>query len=149
MRIQALTEEIKVVQVKPPDSDAVAETLYNDTATAASATGIDTKDFDEFVLGLDLRTITSPGTLDISVYESDSAATAAGSSLITGAAFAQKVSGVDGMFLGRIKTKNTKRYLYVKTIKATASAKKFGVFAILGRADAEKVSQDETLGFDV
>ena len=150
MRVQAIEEHIKPVSSFPAESSAEAETRYNDQATAASATGIDTQGYDDCLVVLDLNTITSPGTLDVLVMDSSVGTTAAGASTVTGAAFAQKLFATgQGLALGRVKTKLTKRYLYIRAIAATATAKEYGIQAILGKNELNPVTQVTAAEFTV
>jgi len=150
MKPLAAEEFIKVTNPFPSGSRALADTRHNDQVTAASSTGIDTLDFDEALVVLDVLSITSPGTLDITVMDSSVQAGAAGAATITGATFAQKLL-VDApeLLVGRIKTKNNKRFIHVRSVAATASAKEYGVMMILTRAHIHPVSQVNTVEFTV
>lgn len=133
MTVIAMEEAVKPSFPFPSTTRALADTRYNDQTTAASATGIDTLGFDEVQIVLGLNTITAPGTLDVIVMDSSIGTSAVGASAITGAAFDQMaLADAPGVFNGRIKTKNTKRYLYVRSIAATASLKEYVVLANQG-----------------
>ena len=147
-----LTESLKIQQAVTPRRDSTASTLYNGSVLGATGVGIDTKDFDEAQIMLQIGLISS-GTLDCSVYDSSVGNNSTGSTLVTGASFAQVSSsyvGSTGVFVGSIKTKNTKRYLYVKTVLATADVKDFAVTVALGKGDgAMPVTQGQTVAFQV
>ena len=148
MPISSLKEKIKIQEAFKALQRSTADTRYNDQTTAASAVGIDTKNFDQAIIALALGTITSPGTLDVTVLESSVGTTAAGANAITNAVIAQKSNGDSGLYVGQIDTKNTKRYLYVKAVAATASAKAYGISVILGKSDGlDPVTQVNTVAF--
>ena len=146
----AIEEDIKVVSAFPSLSRASADTRYNDNATAASSTGIDTLGFDEALVVLDLGTITGAGTLNVIVMDSSVQAGATGAVAIPGAVFTQKaLANCPNVYEGRIKVKNYNRYLHVRAIAATASAKVYGVSVILGKAAERPVSPVNDIGFTV
>ena len=142
-------EEVKVVQVVPPQTVTATLTSWNNT-TQAGASGIDTVDFDEALCELSLGSMT--GTLDVALYESatddGTTATAVTDVAGTAAAFDQLTGSVDNKTLIiRIRTKDLKPYLFVKVTNADASAKTFGINMLLGSADSEPVTQDNTVDF--
>jgi len=129
---------------------SLADTRYNGLVTAASSTGIDTRDYDQCIIEFNLGTIASTGTLDVAVYESSVSTTSAGSNFLTGASFAQKSNGDNGLLIGQIDCKNTKRYIYVQAIAAVATAKEYGINVLLGKYDGlSPVTQDNTVAFTV
>jgi len=149
MTVKALEESIRPASAFLPDDRSGTTDLYNDVETLASATGIDTRDYDEALIELSLNTIASTGTLDVTILESSVGTTAAGANAITGAAFSQKSNGDSGVYVGRIQVKNNKRYLYVKAEQAIATSKKYGVNVILGKSEKEPVTQANTAEFTV
>ena len=150
MSIESLKEGLYLTTAFEALTRSLADTRYNGLVTAASSTGIDTKDYDQCIIAFNLGTIASTGTLDVAVYESSVGTTSAGSNFITGASFAQKDNGDNGLFVGQIDCKNTKRYLYVQAIAAVATAKDYGINVLLGKHDGlSPVSQDNTVAFTV
>lgn len=147
--INAAEERILVKQAAAPSVRPLADTRYNDALTAASATGIDTKGYDEALIVADLGAISS-GTLDLTIMDSSLAASAVNATAVTGATFTQLTSSRDsGIYTGRVRTKNTKRYLYIRAVAATADDKAYAVNVLLGKADSLKVTQDNTPDFTV
>ena len=151
---ERVTESSKVVQAFPPRSTSSAETKYNGSVDGNTVVGIDTMNYDEALIMLQIGAIS--GTLDVTVLDSSIDDDSTGATAITGAAFAQVTGAVspsvgqDGVYVGSILTKNTKRYLYVKAVTATAAAKVFGVNVLLTRADGPKpVTQAQTVAFQV
>lgn len=147
-RVIALEEQIRPAEAFPADERSTATTLINNAA-AGSATGIDTRGYDEALIMLNLTSISGAGTLDIGTYFGASNSDAVAISALTGASFAQKSNGDDGVFVGRVKVKNQARYLYVKAVQATAASKKYAVSVLLSKADSEPVSQANTVEFTV
>ena len=150
MTRSSLEENLRPQSAFPASSRASADTRHNDQATAASSTGIDTLGYDEALIVLDLNTITSPGTLDITVMDSTVQTGAAGASTITSAAFTQKLLvDAPGIFVGRVKTKLYKRYLHIRAVAATASAKEYGIQVLLGKNEIKPVTQVTAAEFTV
>lgn len=150
MTIKALEEMTRVESPFRADARSSAETRYNDQVTASCATGIDTKGYDEALIALDVNAIAGGGTLDVTVLEDDAKSSAVNATAISGAVFTQKTSSDDAKtFVGRIKTKLTQRYLYVKAVQGVAASKKYSVHVLLGRARDLPVSQEQTVEFTV
>lgn len=149
MRISALEESIRPAEAFPADERSTATTLINNAASG-SATGIDTRDYDEALVMLNLTSISSTGTLDIGAYYGASDNDTPGITAITGASFDQYENGDDGVYVGRIKTKNIGgRYLYIKAVQAVAASKKYAVNVLLSKADKAPVSQANTVVYTV
>lgn len=146
-----LTESTRTRVAVTPRATSAESTLYNGSAQGNTGVGIDTRDFDEALIMAQVGAIS--GTLDIAVYDSSVGTNSTGATAITGAAFTQITAsyvGSDGVFVGSVKTKNTKRYLYIQTITATAAAKSFAVSVLLGKGDGPMpVSQAQTVAFQV
>jgi hypothetical protein len=147
------TENLVARTAVTPRRDATASTLYNGSVDGATCVGIDTMKYDEAAVLLQAGLISS-GTLACSIFDSSVGTTSVGASAITGADFttltAENYRGSTGVFIGSIKTKNTKRYLYVKTVLTVADAKDFGVTVLLGKGDgAMPVTQGQTVAFAV
>ncbi len=147
-RIAELEEVIRPAEAFPADERSTATTLINNAA-AGSATGIDTRGYDSALIALNLTTIAGSGTLDIGCYFGASNSDAVTIAALTGASFDQMSAGSDGLYVGRIKTKNQARYLYIKAVQASAESKKYAVNAILGKADSDPVTQANTAQFTV
>jgi len=148
--IKGLHEEVKVVQVVPPETVTATLTTYNNT-TAAAASGIDTQGFDEMLVELSLGAIT--GTLDVAVFDSATddgeAATAFTDGSGTAADFDQLGSSDDDKTLIiRVRARDMKRYCFIKVTNADASSKAFGINVLLAGAEDQPVTQDNTVDFD-
>jgi hypothetical protein len=136
--MQGLHESLQAVQAIIP--------AYLSVTTHLSA-AIDTKDIDELLVILDGGIASATGTLDVTVTECD---TSGGSyAPITGASFARITTANDNtVFVGRIQSKNWKRYIKISAVVGT-DVVVAGVVVLLGKADAEKLSQTSTLVFNV
>ena len=149
MRLGEIEERVRPATAFKPDERSTATTLINDAASG-SATGIDTRDYDTAMIMVELTSISSTGTLDIGTYYGASNADSAGITAITGASFTQLTnSSSAGIYVGRVKTKNQGRYLYVKAVQAGAFSKKYDVKVLLYKADKEPVTQANTVEFTV
>ncbi len=132
--IEILTLIIAVIA----QSSSSAATLFNGVSSGGT-NGIDTRDSDEVVFLVNVGTIATSGTLDVTIYESDtndsSTATA-----ITGAVFTQFTPANDlAQYCGSIKCKNYKRYLWVRSVQS-AHAIVFSASAVLGKGDRGPIS---------
>ena len=145
--MNGIHESIKVTTPFPPASRASAETLYNNVAIA-SAVGVDTRDFDEALITAHLGDVGAT-TVDISVGFADvDDAEDASFALLSGATFAQIVTADDDKtFAIRISTQDTKRYMFIKTVQADATAVLASISVSLGKSDEEPVSQEQTVAF--
>lgn len=97
-------------------------TTYNGEADA-SGIGIDMRDYDECMVVLNIGTVPSDGTIDVTLRHSDdNTALASKSTAITGAVFDQVDADNDqSTFVGQVNLKVKKRYLYVKAVVANQS----------------------------
>jgi len=149
MRIAEIEETVRPASALPPDDRSTATTLINNAASG-SATGIDTRPYDTAMVMVELTSISSTGTLNIGCYTGVSNADSVGITAITGASFTQLTnSSTAGIYVGRIKTKNHGRYLYIKAVQAGAFSKKYDVKVLLSKADSEPVAQANTVEFTV
>lgn len=116
-----INKRIKLVDMVVPQTLA-AGTTYNGAADA-SGVGIDVRDYDECMVVLNVGTVPSNGTLDVTISESDdNTALASASTAITGAVFDQVDADNDeSTFVGQVNLKVRKRYLYVKAVVANQS----------------------------
>lgn len=147
-----LFENVKFGVAVAPLTSTTTTALYNGSAVSVTNNGIDVSGFDEAVFMVSVGDVNS-STLDVSLYESDgidpSEATlvslpVAGASSGTNASFTQ--IDENGNSFGAVKTKATKKYLWVVT-ESGASAQEYAVFYALGKADSVAVSQ--TADFDI
>lgn len=152
MSVRGLHENVQVTQVYEPESESTTTTGYNGHGTTTGdASGIDMQGYDEAMVELSIGSFAS-GTLDVDLLDSatDSAAAA---TIITNAAgteadFAQKTSAnADGVYLVRIRAKDHKRYLFIKSQNNGVGAKVFGINCLLSKADKEPVTQTNTVDF--
>ena len=144
-----LHEIIKTVQVTPPAAVTATLTTYNNT-TAAAASGIDLQGFEEMLCELSLGALTGGLTVSLldSATDDGEAATAITDEAGTAAAFDALGSSDDNKtLLIRVRTKDVKRYLFIKVINATGGSKTFGINLILGAAKAYPVTQENTVDF--
>lgn len=124
-----------------------AGTTYNGVADA-SGIGIDTKDYNEALVVLNMGATTSNGTVDVTVRsDTVNSANASSSDAISGATFTQITTDNDNAcYVGNINLRDVGRYLFVKSVVANQNAD-FGISVILSKADSVPTSQ--TLTFDV
>jgi len=147
--MKGLHETVKVVQVVPPETVTATLTTFNNT-TSAAATGIDLVGFDEAVCELSLGKMT--GVLDVELFDSatddGTVATQIKDINAVSAKFGQLGSGDDDKTqIIRIKAKDVKQFLFVKVTNADNDSKAFGINMLLGAADIDPVTQDETVDF--
>lgn len=136
-----------------PASGTTGTFYYNGAPiTTASGYGLDTKDFDDVVIALNIGTVLGATvTLSNSIYESDSDDPTE-ATLLSGAAFDDVGVSTDEILqVASINCSETKRYLFLVTQIArpttTTPTVDMGAVAILSRADSQPTSQ--TLDFDV
>ena len=146
-----LFEQAKVVQAVPPIVTTTAETLFNNVASGGT-NGIDTKDFDDAMVEVNLGTMT--GDLDVSVVESDTndSSTATAVADINGVLadlnqFTTAGAEDDDVYLIGLKAKDLKRYIWVKTVNGDVSSKTYGINVLLSDADENVVTQANTVQF--
>lgn len=146
----ALYEEVKVVNSFLPDSWA-AGTNYN--GAASGAVGIDCDGFDEATIIAHIGEVQATGTLDITVMDNSANQTSSGLGVVADVdavtqAFAQFTPSNDNsVYIGRIQTKNCKRYLFIRAVGATAAAE-FSVVVLLSKAkSAIPVTQTNSVVF--
>jgi hypothetical protein len=134
--MRGISEKLLVKSAIPPDN-------YN--AAAAAGLTIDTRDFDEVVFVLHSGTNGSGGTVDIKLQEGE-ASNMSDAADVSGGAFAQITEANDnGVYLMRVLTKNTKRYLRLYATVGTATCD-FGALALLGETDKlEPLTQDNSI----
>jgi len=137
MSKKALEEEIKAV-IGIPAQDQGAGTV--------NGAGIDTKDFEEAMILLQVGDATS-GTVDVTIEESDDNSSF---SAITGAVFPQVDSSNDqDIYVGRVSVKNFKRYIRVVSVVAT-NAIELSATVLLGKHDGlSPVTQVNSASFAV
>lgn len=145
-----LIEAFKIQQVVAPAQRTTYGTFYNGVTTTSS--GIDTQGYDQATFILNAGTCY--GTVAASIFASDdnvwenaTAVTGADMTTVTG-------TGNDNtVYVGNLQTKNTKRYLFCRSVHTAAAAgtttTNYSMAVILGDADSIPVTQDNTVSFDV
>ncbi len=109
--------------------------LFNGVASGGT-NGIDTQGCDEFVAIVNVGEITSPGTLDVDIYESDENDSST-ATLIAGAVFTQFTdTNEDATYTGSVKCKNYKRYFFIHSVQS-AHAITFAANGVLGKCDRD------------
>jgi len=147
--MRGLHETVKVVQAVPPIVTTTAETLFNNTSSGGTD-GIDTKDFDELLVEVSFGAV--GGVLDVQLFESatnDSSTSTAVADINGVLADFDQFDGTEDneVHVIRAKAKDLKRFVWVKTINADTTSKTYGINVLLGKADAEPVTQDQTVDF--
>lgn len=147
----ALHEEVQVTQVVPPEAFAAAVTEYNNT-TQGGASGIDLRGYDECVVELSIGDYAG-GNYDVEFYDSATDDASAASQIDeadgTVGEFDTKTSAnANGVYLARIRAKDVKRYLFIKTTNSSSDEKNIGINVLLGKADDIPVDQTNTVDFD-
>lgn len=135
-----LIEAAKFTQLWNPLSRTSTGTLYNSDGSTGS--GLDTKESDEVVFQINVGAFAGASTtLNAAVYE---AATnnADSASAVSGATFTEmKQSNQNTQRLVSVLCKNTKRYLWVRTVKAVdTQAVVYGINAIQYSFDSRPAS---------
>lgn len=126
---------------------------YNNGATGTVTNGVDTRASEEALIELNVGVVAAAHTLDVSIWQNDTNTTTGATAVTdkdgTAMAFAQIVNGgnASATLVGRIQTKNTKRYLFVKAVVVGASGIAMSANVILGKNDVEPISQDITVAF--
>jgi len=143
--MQKIIEFIKIVVAVIAQTSSSAETLYNGVSSGGT-NGIDTREYDELVVEVNIGAIATSGTLDLTLVESDtndsSTATA-----VTGAVFTQFTPANDNaLYSGSVKCKNYKRFCWVKSVQS-AHAIVFGASFIMGHSN--RLSTINSLVFDL
>ena len=120
-------------------------TLWN--GTSATNTGLDTRDYDECVIHLNVGTL-SAGGYSAAVYEC-ATNNADSATAVSGADFTAVTTATDDdQQVGAVVCKATKRYLWVRTVSnSTAGNFDIGAVAILYKADKSPTDNSEV--FDV
>lgn len=150
MESGGLHETALFKQVYSPRTTTATLTDYNAT-TQAGATGIDTKGYDEAVCELSLGAIAA-GTLTIDIMESATddatAATVIAEAGGTEADFdAKGTAAQNGIHIIRVRTKDTKRYHFVRVVNSSGDSKAYAINYILSKAKVLPVTQDNTVDF--
>lgn len=136
-----LAEDTKTVVMHRAKQMVATTVCYGDI--------VDTRDYDEAKIVLNVGTALGPTTLGAILYESD-VKTVDSMVRVTGGLFPLVSStNDDTVYVGSIKTKNYRRYL---TLQLTAGAPgsptiPMSATAILGRGDT--VPSDDSLAFDL
>jgi hypothetical protein len=114
-----------------------AGTTYN--GAASGAVGIDCSGFEEALVTAHIGAVAAAHTVDISIWDNDANTTVGITAVANGAgtaqAFAQVVDGgtESTVLVGRIQTKNCKRYLFVKLVVVGASGVATAILVALGK----------------
>ena len=141
-----LIEVSKSEHVFSAASRTATSALFNGSATGA--VGIDTKNYNEAVVQLNLGTVASGDSIAAALYENaDNDALTA--TAVTDGGFSASTDADDGTTkVGSIQCKNYKRYLFVRALKTGSNgAAIYSVNATLARPDSAPVTQSED--FDV
>jgi hypothetical protein len=143
-----LIETALFKEVFPAKQVTTTGTLYNADGTTGS--GIDSRDYDEIVMQVNVGPVVAGTTLDISVVEADND-NADGAVAVTGAAFTQIANANQNtQRLLSIQCSGTKRYLWAKVVKGgTADAASYGIGAVLSKADKTPVTQSPVPDADI
>jgi hypothetical protein len=148
-----LHESDYVKKVYEPKTITGTVTDYNGhSVTTGDAVGIDLRGYDEAMVVLSLGAIAA-GTLDVDCFDSDTDDGTAAAIMTDDAGteidFAQKGTADQNLVhLLRFRPKDTKRYLFIKVTNSSNDSKAFGINVILGKADKEPVTQDNTIDFN-
>lgn len=141
-----LAQNLLVKSAVAPVSNASTAALYNG-ASVGGSNGIDTKDFDQALVVVNIGT--HGDDVEVSVFTSDtnnsSAAVQYSDTAGNAATITITAAGVNVL---NIQTQWAKRYLWVKTTQAGAGPNVYSASVILGAADANKVTQDNTVQFN-
>jgi hypothetical protein len=120
-------------------------TLWN--GSTATNTGLDTRDYDECVIHLNVGTL-SAGSYAAAVYES-ATNNADVATAVTDADFTTITTATDDdEQVGSVVCKGTKRYLWVRTV-SNSSAGNFDIGAVAVLYKADKSPTDNSDVFDV
>lgn len=139
-------ETVKLTQLFEPKSVTATGILFNGAATAS---GIDTRDYDDAVILLNAGVFSGSATVDFAIYESntddDTTATA-----ITGADFTQVTSANDqAVQLGSLQTKASKRYIWLRSNKSSnTDAALFSAAILQGKGDKNPVGNTAVFDLD-
>jgi hypothetical protein len=150
MHIEGLHESLKIVESQVP-AVLAAGTTFN--GAASGAVGIDTQGFSEALILLNVGAVAAAHTLDVSIWENSTNTTVGVTAVVNSAAVAQAFAQVvDGgaestILVGRIQTKNTKRYLFVKVVVVGASGIATSVLVALGKGMSGAVAQTNAVAF--
>jgi len=146
-----LVEDLKVAQlVEPADRATDATTLYNGAAaTAASGTGLDTRDYDEVVFVINAGTFTGDAQETCAVYHSATDDSTA-ATLVTGASFTAITTSNDKkLHIGSVICKNDHRYMWLRSVSSMSTGtSRFGAMAILGKSTGTPVTNSEVFDVD-
>ena len=149
-----LFETAKSVQAFTPASRSSATTLYNG-AVAASAAGIDLKDFDDAKIIVNCGVLNDSGSLAVTLWTADvDDAEDASLAQVTnndsvGAAFATVDGSADDdkAFVLGFNAFQAKRYLFVRVVQTGAVAMLYNVGVELCKAKHEPVTQDNAVNW--
>ena len=137
-----LIEDLKFALAGLPQAVTTTKAYFNGSTTTGAGVAIDTQPYDEIVFGLLVGAMGAGGTMEAAVWESDTDNTEAASA-VTGADFTDVTTANDyGGQLGSIKCKNYKRYMYIRTVSASATSVTFASGAVLGRADGMPIANE-------
>jgi len=130
-----LIEDLKFALTGLPQAVTTTKAYFNGSTTTGAGVGIDTQPYDEVVFCLIAGAMAAAGTMSAAIYESDTDNTEAATA-ITGADFTDITTANDyAGQVGSIKCKNYKRYMYIRTVSASATSITFASGAVLGRSD--------------
>lgn len=147
-----IMENLKYTDLVHPNAGTNNTCLWNGSAVSVSNNGLDTRDYDEVVYNVDVGELSSGGTLDVSIFASDTNNPTTASIIneknnagtLTDATFTQFTTANTNQ-LGWIKCSQTPRYHWVMTYQGTASVY-HSVKAILR---ANRVPVDNSPTFEI
>jgi len=132
-----LIENVKYQQIFTPLAISASTVLYN--GVAATTVGyIDTRNYDDCNIVLNMGVAAAGAVIDAAVYESDDVDPSA-STALADADFVQIVPAADeAIQTMSILTKNTKRYLWLQTSKTDVGGASavLSAVAVLGKSDS-------------
>lgn len=143
-----LIEDLYYQKIYETETVSSAGTLYNGTASSVAGVAIDCQDAEDINILVNVGAITGDGTLDLTLYESDTDLPS-GATAISSAAFTQFTSSHDsGLYVASILAEVSKRYLWVRSVKGGTGNVPVSIIAALKRRKLPE-TQGNTPDFDL